>query len=119
MIEALLWIGGVIFILVLLVGLFSTDSAEAKKLESSSKIVTFSTSDRLIYGEVSRNMICPHCQRKGMVMTKPVKIKAGVSGAKAGIGLMTGGVSLLATGLSSKKNQTQAHCKNCSTTWIF
>jgi hypothetical protein len=31
---------------------------------------------------VSRNMICSHCQTKGTVRTKEVKIKKGISGGK-------------------------------------
>jgi hypothetical protein len=43
---------------------------------------------------VSRNMICSHCQTKGTVRTKEVKIKKGISGGKVMGGLLTGGVSL-------------------------
>lgn len=64
-------------------------------------------------------IICPHCQVKGQVYTKPVQHKKGVSGAKATGAILTGGVSLLATGLSRKENLTQAHCCNCDSTWDF
>lgn len=37
------------------------------------------------------------------------------SAAKLGLGLMTGGMSLLATG--TKKDGTQYHCMNCGHVW--
>ena len=64
-------------------------------------------------------LICPHCQTKGQVRTKHVERKAGISGAKATGALLTGGLSLLATGLSRKQGCTQAHCGKCSSTWDF
>ena len=76
-------------------------------------------SDRLSYGPVSPQMICPHCQTKGKVRTKEIEKKAGVSGGKATAAILTGGISLLATGLSRKEDLTQAHCGNCTSTWTF
>lgn len=64
-------------------------------------------------------MICPHCQTKGSVSTTDVKRKKGISGAKATGAILTGGISLLATGLSRKEDMTQAHCQNCNCTWEF
>jgi len=64
-------------------------------------------------------LICPHCQTKGHVSTKQVKLKKGISGGKVMGGLLTGGFSLLATGLSRKEATTQAHCSNCNSTWYF
>jgi len=52
------------------------------------------------YGTIKPQMICPHCQTKGSVRTKPVTKKTGISGGKATAALLTGGVSMLATGLS-------------------
>ena len=71
------------------------------------------------YGSLSSAMICPHCQTRGKIRTKFINPKKGVSGGKATAALLTGGVSLLATGLSRKENVTQAHCGECSNTWIF
>jgi hypothetical protein len=71
------------------------------------------------YGLMSPEMICPHCQTKGQISTKPVKRKKGVSGAKVTGALLTLGVSVLATGLSRKEGLTQAHCGNCNSTWDF
>lgn len=71
------------------------------------------------WGSISTAYICPHCQTKGFVHTKPVKRKKGVSGAKATGALLTLGFSMLATGLSRKETMTQAHCENCNSTWDF
>jgi hypothetical protein len=71
------------------------------------------------YGIANTEMICPHCQQKGKIHTKFVNLKKGVSGAKATGAILTGGLSLLAIGLSRKENTTQAHCVNCSSTWYF
>lgn len=71
------------------------------------------------YGYISPAMICPHCQTKGQISTKPVKRKKGVSGAKVTGAILTFGVSMLATGLSRKEGLTQAHCGNCNSTWDF
>jgi hypothetical protein len=62
-------------------------------------------------------MLCPHCQTRGKVNTQTVKVKSGVSGGKATGAVLTGGLSLLATGLSRKQQVTQASCGNCGVTW--
>ena len=64
-------------------------------------------------------MICPHCQAKGNVTTERVKVKKGVSGEKATAAVLTGGVSILATGLSRKEELTKAYCRNCGNVWHF
>jgi transcription elongation factor Elf1 len=64
-------------------------------------------------------MICPHCQTKGSVRTNEIERKVGVSGGKATGAILTGGISLLLTGLSRKESVTQAHCGNCGATWIY
>lgn len=71
------------------------------------------------WGTISPAYICPHCQTKGSVRTKPVSRKKGISGAKATGALMTGGISMVVTGLSRKEGLTQAHCGNCNSTWDF
>ena len=72
-----------------------------------------------VFGPVNPQMICPHCSTTGDVRTKSVTQKKGISGGKATAALMTAGVSLLATGLSRKETNTQAHCTNCKNTWFF
>jgi hypothetical protein len=64
-------------------------------------------------------IVCPHCQVRGQVVTKRVKVKRGVSGGKATGAVLTGGLSILATGLSRKEAVTRATCGNCNTTWTF
>ncbi|MFI3188347.1 hypothetical protein BCS42_16515 [Crenothrix sp. D3] len=72
-----------------------------------------------MYGGLNVAMICPHCQTKGKTRTKHIIQKKGVSGAKATGAVLTGGLSLLATGLSRKEDATQAYCENCNSTWSF
>lgn len=67
----------------------------------------------------SAQIVCPHCQVRGQVQTKPVTIKHGISGGKATAAVLTGGYSLLATGLSRKGTATQATCSNCRVTWTI
>ena len=64
-------------------------------------------------------MVCPHCQARGQVSIKKIQAKRGISGAKTTGALLTGGLSLLATGLSKKEAATQARCGNCRNEWVF
>src|SRR3954469_4544753 len=63
-------------------------------------------------------IICAHCQSQGTVTTKAVKVKRGVSGAKATGAVVTGGLSVLATGLSRKQEATELHCSACGMTSV-
>lgn len=72
-----------------------------------------------LYGPVNPAMICPHCQVRGQIRTKAVDRKKGISGGKATAAVLTGGVSMLATGLSRKENLTRARCGNCLNAWDF
>lgn len=63
-------------------------------------------------------MICPHCQTEGSVTAEPVKVKRGVSGGKLTGAILTGGISMLGTGLSRKESVTRMRCDRCRTTWI-
>lgn len=71
------------------------------------------------YGLLNKSMVCPHCQQQGSIRTKVIEQKKGVSGGKATAAVLTGGLSLLAIGLSRKEGATQAHCDNCKNTWFF
>lgn len=73
----------------------------------------------LQWGPRNIMMVCVHCQTKGYIRTKAVKRKKGVHGGKATGAILTGGLSLLVTGLSRKENLTQSHCDNCGSTWEF
>jgi hypothetical protein len=64
-------------------------------------------------------MVCPHCQVRGKVVTEAKMVKVGISGGKATAALLTGGVSLLGTGLAQKEERTKATCNNCQSTWMF
>jgi hypothetical protein len=72
-----------------------------------------------IWGERKPEMICPHCQRKGSVRTKPIDQAKGVSGGKLAASIITAGTTLPFTGLSRHERKTQAHCDNCAATWVF
>jgi hypothetical protein len=76
-------------------------------------------SDPFNYGPLNPMMVCPHCNTKGQIRTKGVVNKKGVSGGKATAALLTGGVSLLATGLSRKEAATQARCGTCRNQWSY
>jgi hypothetical protein len=73
----------------------------------------------LTRGSLNPEIICPHCQQKGTVRTKAVQQKKGISGGKATAALLTGGVSMLATGLSRKESITEANCDKCNSKWRF
>lgn len=68
-------------------------------------------------GAVNAALRCPHCQVTGKVHAKVTEQAQGVSGGKATGAILTGGVSLLATGLSRTATVTVLHCDNCSLTW--
>lgn len=71
------------------------------------------------HGAINAAMVCPHCQQRGTVRTQQVSNKKGVSGGKAAAALLTGGVSMLATGLSRHESATRAHCDACDNAWEF
>jgi hypothetical protein len=64
-------------------------------------------------------IVCPQCHSRGCVTTSIVKLKKGISGAKATGAVLTGGLSLLAVGLSRKEDLTEAECSNCGSVWHF
>lgn len=70
-------------------------------------------------GDPNPQMVCPHCQVRGQVVSSPITVKAGISGGKATAAVLSGGVSVLATGLSRKTHVTSASCQNCHNTWTF
>jgi hypothetical protein len=73
----------------------------------------------LSHGKENIAMLCPHCQERGQCHTKSVVNKKGISGGKATGALLTGGISLLATGLSRKESGIEAYCRNCKNVWSF
>ncbi len=73
----------------------------------------------MAHGKVNPKMVCPHCGTRGTVHAQPKKVKTGVSGGKATAALLTGGISLLAVGLSRRQQVTEAWCGNCDSMWHF
>jgi DNA-directed RNA polymerase subunit RPC12/RpoP len=71
------------------------------------------------FGPVHPQVVCPHCGVRGPVHLKKTKQKKGVSGGKATAAVLTGGVSILATGLSRKEKGMQAFCENCRVKWML
>jgi hypothetical protein len=64
-------------------------------------------------------IVCPQCQTRGHVTTKKVQAKKGIHGGKATAALLTGGISMLGTGLSRHEELTEATCSYCGSTWRF
>jgi len=97
-------------------------SADAKVMTTGTdaqKAALIERNAKLAHGELRSQMICPHCQERGKVRCKAVKNKKGISGGKATGAILTGGVSMLATGLSRKEAATEAYCGHCQSTWQF
>jgi hypothetical protein len=67
--------------------------------------------------EQQSKLLCPHCQERGGVTVREITRKKGVSGAKATGAVLTGGVSMLATGLSRKENSREMSCASCGMKW--
>lgn len=112
------WFLFIFFALFVSVGIFAAvdESKQVSKMTPAQRQSHNATKE---HGPLSAQMICPHCQSGGKVHTKPITNKKGVSGGKATGALLTGGISLLATGLSRKEISTQAFCENCQSKWQF
>lgn len=65
----------------------------------------------------SQHILCPHCHSSGTVTTWSERRKSGLSGAKATGAILTGGISLLVTGLSNSESQMKARCSHCGVSW--
>lgn len=63
------------------------------------------------------HLVCPHCDTKGVVKVRQMTRKKGVSGGKATGAVLTGGVSMLGTGLSRKQRVREMTCTNCHMVW--
>lgn len=73
----------------------------------------------LSHGALNQMLKCPHCDEKGGVRTKGANERKGISGGKAVGGLLTGGLSLVATGISRREKLTKAFCEKCRSSWSF
>lgn len=67
--------------------------------------------------ELNDQVRCPHCGERGHVVIGTVVRKKGISGGKATGALFTGGLSMLATGLSRKEAARHMACGNCRMEW--
>jgi hypothetical protein len=96
--------GGMIWLNIWLSGDASTRKAAASRRRQA-------VADR------QARIVCPHCQMAGQVTVRAVSRKKGVSGGKATGALLTGGASMLLTGLSRKEPARVLSCGNCGMTW--
>jgi hypothetical protein len=78
-----------------------------------------SSSSGTVISPQNPHMKCPHCETIGQISTKKVDLTKGISGGKAVAGLLTGGLSILAVGISRKEAQTEARCGKCNNVWHF
>jgi len=108
MFEAVFW---TIIILLGIFGLFAYMSMSPEERRDFDK--------KSLHGNINPQIFCPHCQSSGKVRTKKVTQKKGIHGGKATGAVLTGGVSLLATGLSRKEGVTRCYCENCNSEWYF
>lgn len=101
-----MWVVGVLFVAVLFAFAIwsstSSPAAQAKRAERARQ---------------NAQLVCPHCQTQGQVRAVVVTRKKGISGGKATGAVMTGGASMLLTGLSRKQPATRMSCGNCGTQW--
>jgi hypothetical protein len=58
-------------------------------------------------------LICAHCGHKGGVQTKTEERKEGVSGTKLSAAVLTGGWSVLFSGLSENQRVVACYCEKC------
>jgi len=64
-----------------------------------------------------KRLNCPHCQGVGTVTIARVTKKKGVSTSKATAAILTGGISLIGTGLAKKGEVSQLTCSACGISW--
>jgi hypothetical protein len=81
-------------------------------------LLAATTTDDDLYGSVNSAVVCPHCHTAGHCRVKTGRQKTGISGAKATAAILTGGTSLLATGLSKKETVSEVRCGNCGLTSV-
>ncbi len=97
----------------------AAEQAALEAKESAQIKATADIADLLAYGEVNAAMLCPHCGERGLIRTKKVLAKKGISGGKATAAVLTGGISVIGTGLSRNEVETKAHCDFCKNDWAF
>jgi len=60
---------------------------------------------------------CPHCGTVGSVRYNHERVNTGISGGKATAAVLTGGTSVLFTGLSGHLRVSTAWCDHCKAQW--
>ena len=103
------WMLVLLFVVLIGVGKYALSRVRDKEAEDPG----------FYFGELRPQLVCPHCHSNGCVYLRDAVVKDGISGAKAAGAIATGGISVLATGLSQKKNVTEALCGNCKVKWII
>jgi hypothetical protein len=68
---------------------------------------------------LNSKLTCPYCKVQGLVGTRQVKVKRSSSGARSTGSFVTGGLSVLTTGLSKRVVVTEAACGKCNSTWYI
>jgi transcription elongation factor Elf1 len=97
---------GVLFVAALFAfAIWSSTASPAAKVKRDEK------------ARLDAQLVCPHCGEKGHVRSAVVTRKKGISGGKATGAVVTGGVSMLATGLSRKEPAQHLTCGNCGLSW--
>ena len=71
------------------------------------------------HGPINSELVCTHCQSKGTVRTKKTEQTKGIHGGKAAGAVMTGGLSILATGISRHEKTTKCRCDHCKMEWFI
>jgi hypothetical protein len=69
------------------------------------------------YGVLNPKLQCKYCNGTESVRYKRFTRKAGFSAGKATAAVLTGGYSLLATGLSKQEGVGKFYCENCKMSW--
>lgn len=116
-----MWLLGAFVVLGLIGMLFAPpQSEEERKFEQEHQKKNADNFGKFLsHGSLNQMLKCSHCDEKGGVRTKGVNERKGISGGKAVGGLLTGGASLLATGISRREKLTKAFCEKCGSSWKF
>jgi hypothetical protein len=93
--------------------------AEERKMKGMSLDQQIAYANEQLHGPLNEEIKCPHCRRRGGVHTRQAERKTGVSGSKLTGAILTGGTSLLVTGLSRREQATNAYCDRCESKWRF
>ncbi len=68
-------------------------------------------------GRRKPEIVCQHCQTRGLVRAHRANPKRGVSGGKMVLAFFTLGFSMLFMGLARRQPVTKFYCENCGSKW--